>query len=319
MPQLHYTQLDSSRLDITDLEVLLGVLDLEATGEDEFRGRQTPQTSSRTFGGLLMAQAVIAAGRTVDAVAAAKSSDRGRPVAPPRLHAINGHFIRGGDTDVDIDYRVTRLRDGAAISNRLVEVGQGGEVLCSLLLSYTNDKPGLEHQPDLGEVAEMAAPETLPSLKDVLVGYEDDLNWFVEALRPIEFRYANDPAWRLKTAGERLTSNRVWMRPDGVVPADPNIHAALLAYTSDTTLLDSILTTHGLSWGLDRVVAATINHSIWLHQPLDFTQWLLYSTESPVAAGTRGMATGRFIGVDGQLVASVAQECVVRHFAGRDK
>lgn len=307
------------QLDATDLDILLGVLDLEATGEDAFRGAQTPQTRGRTFGGLILAQAVVAGGRTVDAVAAAKSAERGKPVEPPRLHAVSGHFIRGGDIDADIDYRVTRLRDGAAISNRLVEASQSGEVLCSLLLSYTNDKPGLEHQPDLGAVAAMPAPETLPKLRDVLAGYEEHLDWFVDALHPVEFRYANDPAWLQKASGDRLTHNQVWMRPDGAVPADPTIHAALLAYTSDTTLLDSILTTHGLSWGLDRVVVATINHSIWLHQPLDFTDWLLYSTRSPVAAGTRGLATGQFIRPDGHLVASVTQECVVRHFAAREK
>lgn len=300
-----------------DLSVLLGVLDLEETGPDQYRGAQTRQTAARTFGGLLMAQAVIAGGRTVDAVAAEKSAARGKPIEPLRLHAVNGHFIRGGDIEADIDYQVTRLRDGASISNRLVEVSQAGELLCSILLSYTSDKPGLEHQPDLSAVAGLPAPETLPSLSDVLVGFEADLGWFVEALRPVEFRYANNPAWIQKSTNERLGHNRVWMRPEGPMPADPNIHAALLAYTSDTTLLDSILTTHGLSWGTDRVALATINHSIWLHRPLTFDDWLLYATESPVAAGTRGLATGRFIRGDGQLVASVAQECVVRHFAAR--
>lgn len=304
--------------DPTDLDVLLGHLDLAQLGADDYRGTQPKQTASRTFGGLLMAQAVIAGGRTVDAVADAKSAARGKLIPPPRLHAINGHFIRGGDVDVDIDYRVTRLRDGASISNRVVEVHQSGELLCSMLLSYTNDKPGLEHQPEQPGLAGMAAPATLPGLQDVLTGFESHLDGFVDALHPIDFRYANDPAWIQKSTGARLTHNRVWMRPDGAVPANPNIHAALLAYTSDTTLLDSILTTHGLSWGLDRVVAATINHSLWLHRPLVFDDWLLYSTEAPVAAGTRGMATGQFIRGDGQLMASVTQECVVRHFAARE-
>ena len=299
-----------------DLDVLLADLDLESTGEDEYRGTQTGQTAERTFGGLLMAQAVIAAGRTVDAVAAAKSEARGRPVEAPRLHAVNGHFIRGGDVDADIDYQVTRLRDGASIANRMVEVSQRGDVLCTFLLSYTHDKPGLEHQPEAPEVPD---PESLPSLQDVLAGFDSDLARFVNALHPIQFRYANDPAWIQRSTGESLAHNRVWMRPDGPVHADPNVHAALLAYTSDTTLLDSILTTHGLSWGLDRVVAATINHSLWLHRPLAFDDWLLYATESPVAAGTRGMATGRFIRADGQLMASVTQECVVRHFPARQK
>lgn len=298
-----------------DLDVLLGCLDLTATGEDEFRGTQPPQTASRTFGGLLMAQAVIAAGRTVDAVVAEKSAARGKPVEAPRLHALSGHFVRGGDVNADIDYRVSRLRDGAAIANRLVEVSQGSELLCSMLLSFTSDRPGLEHQQTAAP--EVPGPEGLPGLADVLAGHESELAWFVDALHPVEFRYVNDPAWKQKGTGEQLAHNRVWMRPAGTVPSDTHIHEALLAYTSDTTLLDSILTTHGLSWGLDRVIAATINHSIWVHRPLSFDDWLLYATESPVAAGTRGMATGKFIDRGGELVASVAQECVVRHFPSR--
>lgn len=107
------------------------------------------------------------------------------------------------------------------------------------------------------------------------------------------------------------------MRPDGALPDDPLIHAAVLAYSSDTTVLDSILTTHGLSWGHDRIVAATVNHSIWFHRPFRFDDWVLYATESPVAAGSRGLATGRYFSIEGMLMATVVQEGVIRHFPRR--
>jgi acyl-CoA thioesterase-2 len=101
------------------------------------------------------------------------------------------------------------------------------------------------------------------------------------------------------------------------MPDDPTVHAAALVYASDTTVLDSIITTHGLSWGLDRIVAATVNHSIWFHRPFRFDEWVLYATESPVAAGSRGLATGRFFSLEGQLLATVVQEGLIRHFPNR--
>lgn len=281
-----------------DLAEVLGSFVLTDLGDDVYRGRQCRQTASRTFGGLLMAQTVMAGGHTVD--------------GKRRLHSITGHFLRGGKTDADIDYHVTRLRDGKSLANRRVEVIQGGEVLCSMLLSYQDDRPGLEHEPAMPDVP---APDGLPSLDDVLAGFDDTLGWFVEALRPVHMRYANDPAWLQKDTGEQLMHNRVWMRPDGPLPGDGHLHEALLAYVSDTTLLDSILTTHGLSWGLDRVLAATINHTVWFHRRPVFDDWLLYATESPVAGGGRGLARGQFFAADGTLTASTTQECVVRHFA----
>ena len=124
---------------------------------------------------------------------------------------------------------------------------------------------------------------------------------FVEALRPIEWRYTNDPAWVMRDKGERLDHNRVWLKADGPMPDDPVLHAAALVYSSDTTVLDSIITTHGLSWGYDRIFAVTINHSVWFHRPMRFDEWVLYSTTSPVAADSRGLGTGHFFDQSGQM------------------
>ncbi|QBJ98484.1 acyl-CoA thioesterase II [Rhodococcus sp. ABRD24] len=283
-----------------DLETLLALLDLEQIDDDRFVGHHPEQVGSRTFGGQLVSQALVAAYRTVDG---------DRPI-----HAINAHFIRGGDVKAPIEYRVERHRDGRAFANRQVSAYQGGNVLFSMFAAFQDWGQGLEHSVDIPDVA---GPEALPSIGDHLIGYEDRLQMFVDALKPMEMRYANDPTWVLKGTGERLNHNRVWIRADGELPGDPRLHAAALAYSSDTTVLDSILTTHGLSWGLDRIVAATVNHSIWFHRPFRFDEWTLYATESPVASGSRGLATGRFFSQDGQLLATVVQEGVIRHFPAR--
>ena len=111
---------------------------------------------------------------------------------------------------------------------------------------------------------------------------------------PIEWRYTNDPAWVMRDKGERLPHNRVWLKADGPMPDDPVLHTAALVYSSDTTVLDSIITTHGLSWGFDRIFAVTMNHSVWFHRPIRFDEWVLYATSSPVAADSRGLGTGHF-------------------------
>ncbi|NLE81200.1 MAG: acyl-CoA thioesterase II [Rhodococcus sp.] len=286
----------------SDLETLLDLLDLEQTGEDVFVGHHPEQVGSRTFGGQLVSQALVAAGRTVG---------EGRPV-----HALNAHFIRGGDVKKPIEYRVDRHRDGRAFANRQVTALQDGEELFVMLAAFQDWGKGLEHAVDVPDVP---FPDTLPPIGDHLLGYEDRLQMFVDALKPIDMRYANDPAWILKGTGEKLNHNRVWMKADGDLPDDSLIHAAALAYSSDTTVLDSIITTHGLSWGFDRIIAATVNHSIWFHRPFRYDEWALYATESPVAAGSRGLATGRFFSLEGQLLATVVQEGLIRHFPRKER
>ena len=121
----------------------------------------------------------------------------------------------------------------------------------------------------------------------------------------------------MRDKGERLEHNRVWMKAHGAMPDDPVLHAAALVYSSDTTVLDSIITTHGLSWGHDRIFAVTANHTVWFHRPVRFDDWVLYSTNSPVAADSRGLGTGHFFDRSGQLLATVVQEGIVKYFPGR--
>ncbi len=282
-----------------DLRVLLDLLDLESVGEDVFVGNHPEKVWSRTFGGQLVSQAIVAAGRTAGE----------RP-----LHAVNAHFVRGGDVKKPIEYHVERHRDGRALANRTVTASQDGQELFVMLAAFQDWGKGLEHAHEGPQVPD---PETLPRIEESFTGFEDKLEMFINAPHPIDMRYTNDPAWILKGTGEKLNHNRVWMRTDGTMPDDPLLHVAALGYSSDTTVLDSIITTHGLSWGLDRILAATVNHSIWFHRPFRFDDWTLYATESPVAAGSRGLATGRFYSRSGELLATTVQEGVIRHFPAR--
>ena len=285
---------------LSDFRELLAVLELTRVDDDTFLGSHPSKNPPRTFGGHLMAQSLVASSRTVT------------NNCPPA--ALSVHFIAGGDPAADIEYRVVRLRDERRFANRRVDATQDGKLLSSAMISYLSGGRGLEHGIDAPVVAD---PETLPTLGELLLGYEDTVPQFVDALWPIEWRYGNDPAWVMRDKGERLDHNRVWLKTHAPMPDDPVLHAAAMVYSSDTTVLDSIITTHGLSWGFDRIFAATINHSVWFHRPVRFDEWVLYSTSSPVAADSRGLGTGHFFDRSGQLVATVVQEGVVKYFPSK--
>ena len=282
---------------MSDFDELMAVLDLHQKGDDVFVGTHPSKNPPRTFGGLMMAQSFVAAART-----------RTRDLPPNSLSA---HFVNGGDTDKDIKFHVVRLRDERRFANRRVEVTQDGTLLATVMISYLAGGSGLEHNVEPPDVAD---PEALPSVKEQLRGYEETVPHFVNALQPIEWRYTNDPSWVMREKGDRLAFNRVWVRADGMLPDNPVLHTATMIFCSDTTVLDSIITTHGLSWGFDRIFAATVNHSVWFHRQVDFNDWVLYSTSSPVAADSRGLGSGYFFDRSGRPVATVVQEGLVKYF-----
>lgn len=284
---------------MSDCDEMLAVLELCLIRDDVFTGRHPRKNPVRTFGGQLMAQAFVAASRTLV------------HELPPS--ALSVHFIAGGDPRADIEFHVVRLRDERRFANRRVDAVQDGKLLATALVGYLSAGHGLEHSTALPDVP---APETLPTIDELLVGYEEVVPGFADALRPIEWRYTNDPAWVMRDKGGRLDRNRVWMTAAGQMPGDPVLHTAAMVYSSDTTVLDSIITTHGLSWGWDRIFAVTINHSMWFHGQVDFADWVLYSTASPVAAESRGLGVGHFFNRAGQVIATVAQEGIVKHFPG---
>ncbi len=282
---------------MSDFDELMAVLDLHQKGDDVFVGTHPSKNPPRTFGGLMMAQSFVAAART-----------RSRDLPPNSLSA---HFINGGDTDKDIEFHVVRLRDERRFANRRIEVTQDGTLLATVMISYLAGGRGLEHNVEPPEVAD---PEALRSVKEQLRGYEKTVPHFVNALQPIEWRYTNDPSWVMREKGDQLEFNRVWVRADGTLPDDPVLHTATMLYCSDTTVLDSIITTHGLSWGFDRIFAATVNHSVWFHRQVDFNDWVLYSTSSPVATDSRGLGSGHFFDRSRRPVATVVQEGLVKYF-----
>ncbi len=179
-----------------------------------------------------MAQAFVAASRTVP------------EHLPPTT--LSMHFIAGGDPAKDLEFQVVRLRDERRFANRRVDVTQDGVLLGTALVSHLAGGRGLEHNVPLPDVPH---PATLPTIDDLLIGYEETVPLFVAALKPIQWRYTNDPAWVMRDKGDRLEHNRVWLTADGPMPDDPVLHAAALVYSSDTTVLDPIITRHGLSWG----------------------------------------------------------------------
>jgi acyl-CoA thioesterase II len=282
----------------SDFEQLLTVLDLNRVAHDSFVGRHPTKNPMRTFGGQLMAQSFVASARTLT-----------RDDLPPS--AMSVHFVNGGDIGKDIEFHVVRLRDERRFANRRVDAMQDGTLLSSAMVSFMSGGAGLEHAVEPPKVAE---PHGMPSIGELLHGYEEIVPHFVNALQPIEWRYTNDPAWVMREKGDRLPHNRVWMRADGELPDDPALHTATMLYSSDTTILDSVITTHGLSWGFDRIFAASANHSVWFHRQVDFNKWMLYSTTSPVAADSRGLGTGHFFDPAGQIVATVVQEGVLKYF-----
>jgi len=216
----------------TDFEQLLAILDLERVDELTFLGSHPTKNPGRTYGGQLMAQALIAGSQVLT-----------HKVPPAALQV---HFIAGGDPKKDIEYRVVRLRDERRFANQRVDAMQDGTLLASAMVSYMSGGSGLEHGIAPPKVPD---PHTLPSVDELLLGYEDVVPEIVNALRPIEVRYANDPTWVMRAKRERLTHNRVWLRAGGEMPDDPLLHAAAIVYSSDAAPLDSIITTHGLSWG----------------------------------------------------------------------
>lgn len=283
-----------------DLQELLTVLDLRRVGEDAFTGTHPSLNPVRTFGGQMMAQAFVAASRTVP------------ENLPPTT--LSMHFIAGGDPAKDLDFQVIRLRDERRFANRRVDVTQDGVLLGTALVSHLAGGRSLEHDAPFPDVPH---PDTLPTIDELLVGFEEKVPLFVAALKPIQWRYTNDPAWVMRDKGGRLDHNRVWLTADGPMPDDPVLHAAALVYSSDTTVLDPIITRHGLSWGYDRIFAVTMNHTVWFHRPVRFDDWVLYSTSSPVAADSRGLSNGHFFGADGQVVATVMQEGIIKYFPPR--
>lgn len=275
---------------------LLAILDLERIEENIFRGCSPQVGWQRVFGGLVVAQALVASVRTVE----------GR--AP---HSLHGYFLLPGDPAVPIVYEVDRIRDGKSFTTRRCNAIQHGRAIFSLSASFQIDEPGLDHAMTMPKVP---LPETLPSESEILRRFgasmpETIRRWFAQD-RPIELRPVDLARFVNHKAG--AFEQQVWLRAKGPLPADPAIHRALLAYLSDMTLLDAALGAHGHSVFDTGLQIASLDHALWFHRPVRADDWLLYTQDSPNSCGARGFARGLLFSHDGRLVASVAQEGLMR-------
>lgn len=279
-----------------DIESLLSILDLEPIEQDLFRGHSPRTRWQRVFGGQVIGQALVAACRTIE--------DR----APHSLHA---YFIRPGDPNVPILYKVERLRDGRSFSTRRVTAIQHGVPIYEMMVSFHVEEDGFDHQFKMPDVP---PPEALDfgALASEHVVADMPLpirNYFTKEreldLRPVEFR---------RYMGQALPDAKfnVWIRVATKMPDDPAIHRCALAFASDMTLLDVSLSPMGRTVFEADIAAASLDHAMWFHRPFRADEWMLYAQDSPNASGARGLGRGLIFRRDGALIASVAQEGLIR-------
>jgi acyl-CoA thioesterase-2 len=279
------------------LDELLRLLKLERLESDLFRGASRDIGSPQVFGGQVLGQALHAASATVP-------DDRS-------VHSLHAYFLRRGDFNMPIVYVVDRSRDGESFSSRRVTAIQHGEQIFNLSASFQKPQPGVEHQSDAPAVP---APETLHDSRnlpdEILRRLPERARRFLDRTRPFEFRPVQPHDWMHAEPSSPL--QQVWIRAVDRLPDDDALHRSLLAYVSDYSLLMTACRPHALSPWLGNVITASIDHAMWFHRPCRVDEWLLYSTDSPSASGARGFARGSLYNRDGVLVASTAQEGLMR-------
>lgn len=281
----------------SELENLLETLDLEPVEVNLFRGRSPQVGWQRVFGGQVIGQALVAAVRTVDG---------DRPV-----HSLHGYFIRPGDPAVPIIYEVDRYRDGASFTTRRVVAIQHGAAIFTMAASFHRREESFDHQIAMPEVPD---PDSLPGEKEVLAKFSDrmpeNMRRYFARERPIELK-PTEPLYYLNPRKGAPVQN-VWIRATATLPDDPALHQCVLAYASDMTLLDTALIPHGRNLFDRSLMLASLDHALWFHRPFRADEWLLYAQDAPSASGARGFTRGSIFTRDGRLVASVAQEGLIR-------
>lgn len=281
-------------------QTLLDLLDLNGPGlartdEDIFVGHTPAQTRGRVFGGQVLAQSVMAATKTVEDSRA--------------VHSLHGYFLRPGDPEQSITFGVQRLRDGRSFSARRVHAYQNGVPILSMIASFQEPANGLDHHDPLP--IDAPTPESLPTTAQ-LIGHIDHpvaREWAYQ--RPFDIRHITDAIY-LPGEIEKSAESAVWLRTTAKMPDDPALHRAALAYASDYMLLEPVLRAHGKSWVQPGLSVASLDHAMWWHREFRVDEWLLYILHSPSASSARGLGTGQFYDQQGRLVATVAQEGMVR-------
>lgn len=285
------------------LQGLLQILDLEELEHNLFRGRNPETNWPRVYGGQVIGQALVAAARTVE----------GR-----RPHSLHGYFLLGGDPKAPIVYEVDRIRDGGSFTTRRVVAIQHGRAIFFMSVSFQIDEPGFEHQakmPDVPQPEELMSPEDAAKMAGDRI--PEAVRSYLRSERPIEYRPVSLARYM---AREPLPPEQnVWFRAVDALPDTDDVHRCILAYASDMTLLDTALLPHGKAVFDKDMMVASLDHALWFHRPFRCDEWLLYAQDAPNASGARGFTRGMIFRRDGTLVASVAQEGLMRPVAPKNE
>ncbi len=274
---------------------LLRILNLEQLSETEFLGQTQWMPHGRVFGGQVLAQALTAAQHT---------TDDSRPV-----HSLHSYFLRPGDIEQPIKFSVEILRDGKSFSARRVHAIQNDVPIFSMIASFQEPAKGLEHTSDFPKG--VPGPEELPSAAELLGEIAHPTAEYWSKARPFDLRHVSEPLY-LKPPKERVANQMVWFRALSAMPADSTTNSSALAYASDYSILESILKRHGITWAHPGLSSASLDHAMWFHKPTRVDQWHLYVQESPSAQGGRGLSIGKIYSQNGELIATCAQEGMVR-------
>lgn len=271
------------------LTELIDLLDLEKLDEGLFRGRQLENTGFiRVFGGQVAAQALVAAQLTVP-------DER-------HVHSLHSYFLLGGDLSIPIIYDVEMVRDGGSFTTRRVAARQHGAIIYYMTASFQKVEEGFDHQ---DEIPDVPGPDESTPLPDVIRAVNPEAaDWWVKEWSAIDAR--------LVTSGDDAATQRLWFRFAGTLPDDRRLRNAVLTYFSDLTLLGPTLLPHGRVISSPDMQVASLDHTIWFHRPAEANQWFLYDQHSPSASRARGLAIGRVFSESGDLVATIAQEGLIR-------
>ncbi|MBR0551435.1 acyl-CoA thioesterase [Stakelama marina] len=277
---------------------LVELLDVEEVDTDLYRGARQPGGVGRVFGGQVIAQALQAAQRSTD--------EHGKVA-----HSLHAYFMRPGNEDYPIIYRVVRDFEGRSFATRRVIAMQRGKPILNMAASFQAPEDGLHHQDAMPDVP---GPDDLRSESELRAEIEDQVPEKMRAFflrpRPIEIRPVNPRNWFSPKKGPPVQHS--WFRVSSALPDDAAMHRAMLAYASDMSLLGTAMIPHGVNWMTNRMQNASLDHALWLHEPFRADEWLLYACDSPWSGHARGFNRGRIFSQDGKLVADVAQEGLIR-------
>ncbi|MFN8016377.1 MAG: acyl-CoA thioesterase II [Acidimicrobiia bacterium] len=292
-----------TEFNVSALNELLKFLELDQIDDTIFKGATPLETRQRVFGGLVAAQSLLSAGKTVD---------------PSRsVHSLHGYFLVGGHPGEPITYVVEKVRDGGSFTTRRVVAQQHGTPIFVMTSSFQKHEVGFEHSTSMPE--NISNPEDLPTWQERLAPIVDSIDeqtakWLVKD-RPIDTRSEVAPAWVDTTS--RKPEQDVWFKADGKLGDDPLLHACIIAYASDLTLLDTAMLPYGESLKKSKFMMASLDHAMWFHEPCRADEWLLYHQHSPHASNSRALAYGEIFKRDGTHVLTVVQEGLVRAFKDR--